>query len=175
MNFWPVEGNRGFWSSLLMVLTVLSITGCKAGKENWIDNMITDVETAFMEADKAGLWQEGRDAAMAREAHKYFPVGMRKGDAFVLLQEMQNNGFDITEYRYEGSRVWSGGELRPYRDEATRRNLQRQYPLGISEVVAIRRWQSRIVVEEFFSIGITIPDDSGLILRVSVERSAGFI
>jgi hypothetical protein len=175
MNFWSAQVSNRFWSSLLMALTVFLIAGCKVEDKTWIDKMLSEVGLAFAEADKAGLGQEGRDAAMVKAAHRYFPTGMRKEDAFVLLHEMKNNGFDISEYRHEGARKWPGGELRPYMDEATRRNLQRQYPPGVSEVVAVRTWRSRLVVEEFFAISITIPDDTGLISRVSVNRSASFL
>jgi hypothetical protein len=159
MNFWSAQVSNRFWSSLLMALTVFLIAGCKVEDKTWIDKMLSEVGLAFAEADKAGLGQEGRDAAMVKAAHRYFPTGMRKEDAFVLLHEMKNNGFDISEYRHE----------------ATRRNLQRQYPPGVSEVVAVRTWRSRLVVEEFFAISITIPDDTGLISRVSVNRSASFL
>ncbi len=175
MNFWSAQVSSRFWPSLLMALTVFFIAGCKVEDKTWIDKMLLDVGLAFAEADKAGLGQEGRDAAMIKAAQRYFPVGMRKEDAFVLLHEMKNNGFDISEYRHEGARKWPSGELRPYMDEATRRNLQRQYPPGVSEVIAVRTWRSRLVVEEFFAISITIQDDNGLISRVSVNRSASFL
>lgn len=175
MNFWSAQVSSRFWSSLLMALTVFFIAGCKVEDKTWIDKMLSDVELAFTEADKAGLDQEGRDAAMVEAAHKYFPNGMAKEDAFVLLHEMKKNGFDISEYRHEGARKWPSGELRPYMDEATRRNLQRQYPPGVSEVIAVRTWRSRLVVEEFFAIRITIPDNTGRISRISVNRSASFL
>ncbi len=175
MNIWSAQISSRFWSSLLMALTVFFIAGCKVEDKTWIDKMLSDVDLAFAEADKAGLDQEGRDAAMIKAAHRYFPPGMRKEDAFVLLHEMKNNGFDISEYRHEGAREWPSGELRPYMDEVTRRNLHRQYPPGVSEVIAIRKWRSRLVVEEFFAISVTIPDDSGFISRVRVNRSASFL
>jgi hypothetical protein len=157
-----------------MALAIFFIVGCKVEDKTWIDKMLSDIGLVFAEADKAGLGQEGRDAAMVKAAHRYFQIDMRKEDAFVLLYEMKNNGFDISEYRHEGVRKWPGGELRPYVDEATRRNLQRQYLPGVSVVISVRTWQSRLVVEEFFAISITIPDDTGLISRVSVNRSASF-
>ena len=97
MNFWSAQVSSRFWSSLLMALTVFFIAGCKVEDKTWIDKMLSDVELAFTEADKAGLDQEGRDAAMVEAAHKYFPTGMAKEDAFVLLHEMNKNGFDISE------------------------------------------------------------------------------
>ena len=164
-----------FWSSLLMALTVFFILGCEVEDKRWINKMLTEVGIAIAEADRAGLGQEARDASMIKAAHKYFPVGMRKEDAFVLLHEMKNSGFEISEYRYEGAREWPIGQLMPYTDEATRRHLQRRYPPGVSKVTAIRKWRSRLVVEEFFAIGITIQDDTGLVIRVSVNRSASFL
>lgn len=175
MNFLSVEVCRGFWQSLLMALSVFLIAGCKVEDKTWIDKMLSDVDLAFAEANKAGLGQDGRVAAMVKATHRYFPSGMRKEDAFVLLREMKNSGFDISEYRHEGARKWPSGELRPYMDETTRRNLQKRYPPGVSEIIAVRTWRSRLVVEEFFAISITIPDDTGLILSVSVNRSASFL
>jgi len=174
MNFRSLTINRVFWSSVLTMFLFLNV-GCKVEDKSWIDKMLSDVGLAFAEADKAGLGQQGRDIAMVKVAHKYFPTGMRKEDAFVLLHEMKNSGFDVTEYRHEGARKWPSGELRPTADEATRRSLQNQYPPGVSEVIAVRTWRSRLVVEEFFAISITIPDDTGLIRHVSVNRSASFL
>lgn len=174
MIFRTSKLSRMFLSSVWMMLILFLIIGCKVEEKNWIEKMISDSALALDEADEAGLGQGGRDAAMVKVAHKYFPIGMRKEDVFALLREMKRNGFDITEYRHEGSRIWPSGHFRPYIDEATRLNLQNKYPPGFFEVIAVRTWRSRLVVEEFFAIRIAISDITGLVQNVSVNRSASF-
>jgi hypothetical protein len=118
-----------------MVLTVFLIVGCKVEDKTWIDKMLSEMETAWINADKAGGGQEGRDTAVTAVAKKYFQSGMPKEDAFKLLRELRNCDYEVNESRYEGTRSWPDGEFRspwapstnPHADEATIRNVQRYH------------------------------------------------
>lgn len=56
--------------------------------------------------------------AVSRVVQKYFPPGMKMEEAFKLLHLLKDQGFGIHENRFEGTRSWPDGELKPYREEA---------------------------------------------------------
>lgn len=174
MNDRSVKASRWLCALLLMALFIFFLIYNSAEK-TWTDKMLAEMNAAYQQNQATKLRQDAKNAALADVAYKYFPVGMRREDAFVLLQAMNESGFDIAEYRHEGVRKWPDGGLRPYIHEDVRRHLERLYPPGVSEIVVIKKWQSFIFIEEFFSIGITISDDSGLILRARVNRAATFL
>jgi len=78
MNFWSAQVSSRFWSSLLMALTIFFIAGCKVEDKTWIDKMLSEMETAWVEADKAGGGQNGRDTAVTAVAKNTFSQGCRK-------------------------------------------------------------------------------------------------
>ena len=111
------------------------------------DPMIQEMDSAYAVKES--------NADVTRVVQKYFPPGMKMEEAFKLLHLLKDQGFDVSEWRYEGARIWPDGELKPYTDEATRRNLQQQYPKGIIEYVAEKKYDSKyLIVTKTAAIGI---------------------
>ena len=129
------------------------------------DPMIKDMEAAYATAiRKKSETHEERDAAVTRAVQKYFPPGMKVEDAFKHLKRLKEQGFDIGEYRHEGARAWPDGEFKPYLDEATRRNLQQQYPKGVSEFTARKQVGTHmLIVTKHAAISFRVIDGSGII------------
>ena len=93
------------------------------------DPMIKEMEAAYATVGELkDSTHEKRVEATSRAVQKYFPTGMKKEEAFKLLRQLKEQGFEIGEYRHEGARNWPDGELKPYLYEETRRNLQQQIP-----------------------------------------------
>lgn len=186
MNFWSEKVNSRFWSSLLMALTVFLIAGCKVEDKTWIDKMLSEMETAWIEADKAGGGQNGRDTAVTAVAKKYFQPGMLKEDAFKLLRELRNCGYEINESRYEGTRIWPDGEFKspwtpstnPHADEATIRNVQRYHSkLKGTSLFSVGKMygRERVIIKKTVAISFKIADDTGVISAIEAELSADSI
>lgn len=146
----------------IFAITLFStlLTGCRMN-----DPMIQEMEAAYAAVEKrSGDTHEERDEAVTRVVQKYFPPGMKKEDAFKLLRQLKEKGFDIGEYRHEGARNWPDGELKPYMDEATRRNLQRRYPMGMSHFSAQKKYGTQIlVITKHVAISFNVADDSAII------------
>lgn len=99
------------------------------------------------------------DPDVTRVVDKYFPIGMTTDQTTIRLNLLKQAGFQIGEYRYEGAREWPDGELKPYRDEETRRNFQNRYPKGIVVYAADKVYAKRyLVLTKTASIKITIKD-----------------
>ncbi len=186
MNIWSEKVNSRFWSSLLMALTVFLIAGCKVEDKTWIDKMLSEMETAWIEADKAGGGQSGRDTAVTAVAKKYFLPGMPKEKIFGLLRELRSYGFKIYESRYEGKRSWPDGEFisiwapsrNPHADEATIRNLQGIHSKlkGKSRFSLGKMYgRERVIIEKSVSISFEIADDIGAISAVEAALWADSI
>ena len=109
---------------------------------HWIDSLLEEMEAAWIAADEAGLRPERREAAVKSIIRKYFCVGMPKSDAYRLLRQLKNHGFEIAECRHEGVRAWPDGELTPYPDEQTRSRLQRQILSGFGRITAVKPYQT---------------------------------
>lgn len=177
MNFWSAQVSSRFWLSLLMVLTVFFFAGCKVEDKTWIDKMLSEMETAWIEADKAGGGQNGRDTAVTAVAEKYFLPGMPKEKAFKLLRELKNSGYEIKEHRYEGTKIWPDGEFRspwtpstnPHADEATIRNVQRFHSeLKDLSLFSVEKMygRERVIIKKNVSIGFKIVDGVDVISDV---------
>jgi hypothetical protein len=95
--------------------------------------MIAELEATQISADRAKQGYESQERAVSKVVTKYIPAGMRKEDAFKRIQDLKDEGFEIGEYRCEGVRVWPDGDLKPYLDEATRKNLQNRIAPGYKE------------------------------------------
>jgi hypothetical protein len=83
--------------------------GFKVENKNWIDRMLSEMETASIEANRADVDQE---KAINQVGQKYFYPGMSKTDAFKLLKDLKSRGFHVSEYRHEGLRTWPDGEFK---------------------------------------------------------------
>ena len=136
---------------------LLLIAGCDAG-----DALIQEMEYAYIAAGKSS---ETKDAYVSNVAKRHFPDGMLLSDA---LTQLQARGFKIIEYRYEGARIWPSGDLRPYKDESVRRNIQARFRKNQIEHVAEKEFEWRLFVAK--RAVIVIDSDSEKILS-----SRGFI
>lgn len=140
------------------------LTGC-----NMNDPMIEEMEAAYATVGELkDSTHEKRVEAVSRAVQKYFPPGMKAEEAFKLLKRLKKNGFDIGEYRHEGARDWPDGEFKPYLDEETRRNLQQQYPQGVSVFIATKEYETIFSIKMLFvtkhaAISFSVVDSSGVV------------
>lgn len=164
MNFWWAQVGSRVRSSLLMVLAIFCFVGCKVEGKTWIDKMLSEMETAWIEADNSGGGQEARHKAIDRVAQKYFPEGMPRADAFKLLNDLKSHGFIIYEDRREGNRIWPDGDFGPYKDEATKRQSEREILQGTSSFTARKDDYSRerLIISTGVAIGVVIGDTDGV-------------
>lgn len=151
---------------------LLPLTGC-----NMTDPMIQEMETAYATAmRKEGDTHEERKAAATQAVQKYFRPGMKAEEAFKLLRQMKDDGFEITEYRYEGARVWPDGELKPYLDEATRRNMQIVHPKDMSRFTAKKQYgRHLLIMTKHAVVSFRVVDGSGVITQVEGDLWANGI
>jgi len=182
MNFRSVKVSSGSNSLLLMALAIIFlIAGCKVKDITWIDNMLSEMETAWISADKAGQGSEGRDAAANAVAKKHFRPGMTEEEAFTLLRELQDKGFEIRESRHEGARAWPDKTILPwgsgpYPDAATTKGLQLRYAKGASYFDVSKMYgRERVIIKKTVWISFKIADDTGVISAVEATLSADSI
>lgn len=140
-------------SSSAIVLSLLFLTGC-----NMNDPMIQEMDSAY------AVKESNED--VTRVVQKYFPPGMKVEDAFKLLRQLKEQGFEIDEYQYEGARRWPDGELKPYLDEVTKRNLQRYYLKGEVTYTVSKKYDSKFLIVTK-TAGITLRTDGERILESS--------
>jgi len=160
-------------SLILLSLTVLN--GCDM---NMSDQMIKDMESAYVIVGEGrGSTHEKRVEATSSAVQKYFPPGMKAEEAFKLLRQLKEQGFEVDESRHEGARNWPDGALMPYRDEETRRHLQQHYPKGVSEFMAKKQYGSNIMMlaTKHVVISFRVVDGSGVISTVKGSLSASGI
>lgn len=142
------------------------------------DPMIEEMEAAYRGvSQKKGDTHQDRDAAVSAVLHKYFPPGMKTEDAFKLLRQLKERGFDVSEYRHEGARIWPDGELKPYLYEETRRNMQQQIPKGVSRFHAEKKYGTQItaLATKHVYISFRVGDGSGVITEVKGNLTASGI
>lgn len=116
------------------VFSVLLLVGC-----NRYDPIIKEMDGAYAINEK--------NDDVSRVVQKYFPPGMKMDDAFRLLKLFYDQGFEVRENRLGGARNWPDGELKPYRDEATKRNRLQMDPKGMMVNYTItKRYDSKYFV-----------------------------
>lgn len=99
------------------------------------------------ELDRAYAARESNED-VTRVVQQWFPVGMPADGAFKELAELAKAGFTISESQHGGARRWPQGELRPYTDEATKRNLQNLIPPGTSVYTAQKLYARHYLIVE---------------------------
>jgi len=156
----------------LMIATFL-VEGCRMENESWIRNMIAEAESAYIQADQAGLGQEGRDVAVTAAVKKYIYPGMSKKEILGILLEMMDYGFAIREYRQEGIRLWSAEELKRSSGENGREKVNRASS-DPDEFICIYRYR-RGLVEHFISIRFRLKNGVVLEEGFKARLSASFI
>jgi len=140
-------------------------TGCEIKNEGWPEKMISEMEAAWIKADNAGGRQEDRAKAVNQVVQTYFRPGMPKADAFDMLMRLKEQGFNIGEYRHEGARNWPDGDLKPYLDEQTKKNLENQIPPGISRISASKQHgKSNFLIYKHIGITLITRDHDDVIL-----------
>lgn len=132
------------------------------------DPMITEMEAAYgIASHKKGDTQEERKEAVSRAVQKYFPLGMKAGDAFKLLRQLKEQGFEISETRHEGARAWPDGEFKPYLGDVGRLTHQQRYPKGMSEFLALKKYGTQMLIfPKHAAIRFRVVDGSGVITKV---------
>lgn len=152
-----------FRSLCATALVLPFLTGC-----DMTDPMIKDMEAAYATAiRKQGDTHEERKAAATLAVQKYFRPGMKAEEAFKLLRQLHDDGFEVGEYRHEGARAWPDGEFKPYLDEATRRNMQIVHPKGVSRFTAKKQYGRRLlVVTKHAVVSFRVVDGTEVITQV---------
>lgn len=178
MSASDIYGGRVYWFAISMALILSLIGGCKMENKTWIDKMLSEAESAWAEAEKTKGGQEARDAAVTSVVQKYFRPGMSREEAFVLLRQLEEDGFDVSENRHEGARNWPEGELKPYwGDEAAMERVQRQYPKGMSEFIATKTYGlvPQAMATKHVAISFRVLDGSEVISEVKGNIGASGI
>jgi hypothetical protein len=130
-----------YWAIFLFSMNTL-VVGCGMQHE-----IVSNMDEAYSSAIKMqGDTQKTREAAVTSVVHKYFYPKMQKDVAFALLMELKKDDFEIKEYRNEGVRTWPDGVLKPYLNKDTSPNRQAQYPDGMSEFFATRKYVSPFLI-----------------------------
>lgn len=157
----------------VILLSLPLLNGCDMNSP-----MIKEMEAAYATAGElGGSTHEQRVETVSRAVQKYFPPGMRVDEAFKHLRQMKEQGFETSEWRHEGARNWPDGEFKPYLDEQTKRNLQRQYPIGVSEFIAKKQYgfHIRLLATKHVAITFRVVDGSGVISEVKGSIGASGI
>lgn len=172
---------RLYWFAIGLVTVCSVLTGCKMEEISWIDNMISEMESAYGKADRAGLGQEGEDAAVTAVAHKYIRPGTPKEEAFKLLKELSDHGFKVRESRHDGAVAWPDRtilpwESAPYPDPATIKNLKRKYEKGTSYFSASKMYgRERVIIAKNVGVSFKIDDQTDVISDVGAALWADAI
>lgn len=142
------------------------------------DPMIKEMEIAYATAmRKEGDTHEERKAAATQAVQKYFRPGMKAEEAFKLLRQMKDDGFEVTEYRNDGARVWPDGELKPFLGEVGKLTYQRRHPRGTSDFIAQKQYgiQILLLATKHVFISFRVVDGGGAISEVKGDISASGI
>lgn len=86
MKLWSAKVSRRFWPSILMVLTVLLIAGCK------VNGKLID------EIQSSGEPDRFKSKDVSQIVARYIPLGTEKQEA---LRRLKNQDFDVTEVKKE--------------------------------------------------------------------------
>lgn len=94
-------------------------------------------------------YKKEESAAVTRVVQKYFPLGMKVEEALRLLHLLKDQGFEIHENQLEGARIWPDGELKPYRDQATKQKRLALDPTGkMISYTARKRYERQLLIFE---------------------------
>ena len=148
-----------FYGALIITLP----TGCKPAS-------VTDQINADLESATTIASMEERQNAWNQAIQKHFPVGMKVEQANVLLKILKNDGFLIEVYETDGFRNWPAGPLNLYPKELAE---QAKHELtGKEKIVAIKKWNTRLIVEEHIGIILVISKQNKTIIESRANRSS---
>ncbi|THF58105.1 hypothetical protein [Pseudothauera rhizosphaerae] len=153
-----------------LISFLILIGGCKMDNNSWVGTMIAEMESAWIEADKAGRGQKERDGAVNAVVQRYLKPGVSREEAFRVLTDLKGYGFDVGEYRHDGARKWPDGEFKLYADEETKRNFQTLIPRNASRLTARKKYKvERIIFQKYVVITIFINDRDGEVSNVEAS------
>lgn len=143
---------------LMFLMYVPLLTGCEMK-----DPIIKEMESAYLVAynQKNDTFVE-RDAAVSRAVQKHFPLGMKAEDALKLLNDLQKQGFVISELKYEGTRIWPNKEFRQDRDGNV--NREKHYPHGTTGYSAMKKYATfRLIFTKTAVISIKLDNNGNVV------------
>lgn len=113
---------RSIFFGAIFAVYVSLMVGCEMK-----DLIIKEMEIAEQGAykQKNATFREA-DAATSLVAQKYFPIGMKKEKALLLINQLYEDGFEVLELKNGGTRNWPNKEFRSYSNV----NLEKKYPHG---------------------------------------------
>lgn len=142
---------------IILITLVFLVTGCDINHPI-IEEMVNANGAAS--GQKNSTYVE-RHAATALVVQKYFPIGMRKVDALELLNKLKENGFEVLEINYMGTRIWPNKEFRHYPNV----NREKHYPRGTTGYVAKKIYDKRFIIVTFEAIISIKLDENGVIVE----------
>lgn len=142
---------------IILLTLVFFVAGCSMNHPI-IEEMV--IANAAASSQKNSTHVE-RHAATAQVVQKYFPLGMRKVDALALLNELEENGFKVSEYNYMSSRMWPNKEFRNHANV----NLEKHYPRGTTGYVARKTYDKRFIIVTFEAIISIKLDENGALVE----------
>ena len=107
---------------LVFLIYVPLLTGCEM-KDPIIKEMEIAEEATYKQ--KKATSKE-KHAAITLAVQKYFPLGMKKKDALILLNKLYEDGFEIREHIHGGVRIWPKKDFFYHSNV----NLEKQFPHG---------------------------------------------
>jgi hypothetical protein len=151
--------NTAVYGALMITLPA----GCK--KASITDQINADLESATTIAS-----MEKRRSAWNQAIQKHFPLGMDEKKANALLMVLKDEGFLVRAYEADGFKNWPDGALTPHPKEMGEQ--AKQELAGKQKIVAVKRWASRIIVEEYLSITLVFSKTTRTIIESRAHRSS---
>ena len=156
----PTTGEIALRATLVFFCLILMI-GCDSHS-----SIIHQMDSAY------AVHQKKEDVDLIVQSK--FPMGMNVQDATILMRTLIDSGFQAKEYTAHGARSWPTGEIKPYFDEATRKQLQKRYSDGTVEYVLEARYDKFTSISSKTAV-ISIRVDDGKVVSSSGSINISFI
>lgn len=149
--------NKLILRSLTVLISTFLLTGCEMKAP-----IIKEMESAYLVVDKQkNDTHLERDAAVSRAVQKYIPLGMKAEDVLKILNDLQKQGFEIMELKYEGTKIWPNKEFRHYSNV----NREKNYPHGTTGYIAEKEYdKTKIIITKTAFISIKL-DSNGMVIE----------
>lgn len=172
--------------SLSLSIALLLLTGCDRNHP-----IIEEMEAAYASVppekgatreerikDVERKWKEKRER-INRAVQKYLPPGMKAEEAFKLLRQFKDQGFEVREYRRDGHRIWPDGEFKPHHED-NRRYFQLHFANEVSGYSAKKDYATEFHLRTWFvkkhvAISFRVVNGSGVISAVTGNIEASGI
>lgn len=145
-------------SNLALIFLSIFLMGCNVGKNNWIDNMIEEMNTPSNEVKEKNI-------RINEISKKYLLNINSKEEIFKKMVEMKEYGFEIHEYRKAGSRIWPDGSFKDYMninriDRIFYKNVVEKIPDKSSEFLITKTYRlPNFFIEQKLSFSFILPDE----------------